>query len=67
MNKHYDFVIRKPNEAAKRITELEAELEIAKAFIHWVVIERDNLRQADTKKQQNHVDAAIARYKREHS
>ena len=31
-------------QAADRIAELEKELEIASAFSHWVVIERDKLR-----------------------
>ena len=32
-----------------RITELEAELKTAQAFSHWVVIERDKLRIANTR------------------
>ena len=36
-------------QAADRIAELEKELEIASAFSHWVVIERDKLRIENTK------------------
>jgi hypothetical protein len=34
INKHYDFVIRKPHEAAKRLEELEAQLNAAIDW-HW--------------------------------
>ena len=67
INKNYDFVVRHPHQAARRLTELEAELAAAKAFAHWVVIERDNLRQASIEKQKNRVDAAIEKYEQEHS
>ena len=56
INKNYDFVVRHPHQAARRLTELEAE--------------NDKLREAleHARMEEEHAnDAAIAKYEKEKS